>query len=457
MAEAVGKATGRPGICFVTRGPGATNASPGIHIAQQDSTPMILFVGQVARDVRRSARRCRNSTTAPCSAAWRNGRPKSTIAARVPEIVSRAFYAATGGRPGPVVIGLPEDMLTRARRGRGCAARSKPVETWPGQPELAKLAELARAGRAADPDPRRQPLDASSACAAMQPISPSGSRCRSRPAIGGCRCSIRCIPATPATSASAANPKLVARVEGGRPRGAASAAGSAKLPSQGYTLFDIPAPQTKLVHIHPGAEELGRRLPAASGDPRGADRFAAALAKRCSAPASMSWREQTAAAHARLSGVDATRRPTSRAASISAPSWSGCAKISPPTRSCATAPAIMPPGSIASIASAVLPRTSRRPRPRWDTACPAAVAMKRLYPDRTVHLGQRRRRFPDERPGVRDRRAVRAADHRHRLRQRHLRHDPDAPGARISRPRLRDRTAQSRISPPMPARSAASA
>ena len=79
MAEAVGKATGRPGICFVTRGPGATNASAGIHIARQDSTPMIVFVGQVARDTCASARRSRSSTTARCSARSPNGRPRSTI------------------------------------------------------------------------------------------------------------------------------------------------------------------------------------------------------------------------------------------------------------------------------------------------------------------------------------------------------------------------------------------
>src|SRR5438034_10552432 len=77
MAEAVGKATGRPGICFVTRGPGATNAAPGLHIAQQDSTPMILFVGQVARG-RGIARPSRNSITARCSVRWPSGRPRST-------------------------------------------------------------------------------------------------------------------------------------------------------------------------------------------------------------------------------------------------------------------------------------------------------------------------------------------------------------------------------------------
>src|SRR5215475_13016444 len=111
MAEAVGKATGRPGVCFVTRGPGATNASPGIHIAQQDSTPMIVFVGQVARDMREreAFQELDYRAVFGTMAKWAT---EIDDAARVPEIVSRAFYTATNGRPGPVVIALPEDMLT---------------------------------------------------------------------------------------------------------------------------------------------------------------------------------------------------------------------------------------------------------------------------------------------------------------------------------------------------------
>src|ERR1700681_1142390 len=140
MAEAVGKATGRPGVCFVTRGPGATNASPGIHIAQQDSTPLIMFVGQVARETRsRDAFQeldCRAVFGA--MAKWATEIDDS---ARVPEIVSRAFYTATSGRPGPVVIALPEDMLTE-RVAVPDAPPFEPVETRPGQPEMARLEQL---------------------------------------------------------------------------------------------------------------------------------------------------------------------------------------------------------------------------------------------------------------------------------------------------------------------------
>src|SRR5690349_11388927 len=103
MAEAVGKATGRPGICFVTRGPGATNASPGIHIARQDSTPMILFVGQVTRETREreAFQEIDVRGTFGSIAKWAT---EIDDPARVTEIVSRAFYTATSGRPGPVVI-----------------------------------------------------------------------------------------------------------------------------------------------------------------------------------------------------------------------------------------------------------------------------------------------------------------------------------------------------------------
>src|ERR1700751_2108257 len=110
MAEAVGKATGRPGICFVTRGPGATNASAGIHIARQDSTPMIVFVGQVAREMREreAFQELDSRAVFGTMAKWAT---EIHDAARIPEIVSRAFPTATSGRPGPVVVALPEDML----------------------------------------------------------------------------------------------------------------------------------------------------------------------------------------------------------------------------------------------------------------------------------------------------------------------------------------------------------
>ena len=196
MAEAVGKATGRPGICFVTRGPGATNASPGIHIARQDFTPMIVFVGQVARDIH-EREAFQELDYRPCSARSPNGRPRSTIRRAFPNW-SRALSTATSGRPGPVVIALPEDMLTervivpdapRFERGRDLARGAhRHVATaealWAAE---SGGASAAAAGRTAPARP----------CS----VSPSASPCRSSTPFGAGICSTRRIRTTPAISA----------------------------------------------------------------------------------------------------------------------------------------------------------------------------------------------------------------------------------------------------------------
>src|SRR3954462_1095360 len=140
MAEAVGKATGRPGICFVTRGPGASNAAAGLHVARQDSTPMILFVGQVGRDMREreAFQELDYRAVFGSIAKWVT---EIDDPARIPELVSRAFYTAANGRPGPVVIALPEDMLTE-RVVTVAAPAFEPVEIWPGLADMAKLQKL---------------------------------------------------------------------------------------------------------------------------------------------------------------------------------------------------------------------------------------------------------------------------------------------------------------------------
>src|SRR5437868_2043308 len=110
MAEAYGKLTGRPGVCFVTRGPGATNASAGVHIAHQDSTPMILFIGQVGRGAldREAFQEVEYRLMFAPLCKWV---AQIERADRIPEYLSRAFHLATAGRPGPVVLALPEDVL----------------------------------------------------------------------------------------------------------------------------------------------------------------------------------------------------------------------------------------------------------------------------------------------------------------------------------------------------------
>jgi acetolactate synthase-1/2/3 large subunit len=140
MAEAVGKITGRPGICFVTRGPGATNASAGIHIARQDSSPMIVFVGQVGREMREreAFQELDYRAVFGTMAKWAT---EIDDPSRIPEIVSRAFHTACNGRPGPVVIALPEDML-RERVSVPDATAFTPVEISPGKDEMNRLQEL---------------------------------------------------------------------------------------------------------------------------------------------------------------------------------------------------------------------------------------------------------------------------------------------------------------------------
>ena len=140
MADAYAKLTGRPGICFVTRGPGATNASVGIHTARQDSSPVILFVGQVARQM--------SEREAFQEIDFRRmyGQMSKWVAqiddpSRIPEMVSRAFHTAVSGRPGPVVLALPEDMqVERAAAPEvGCY---REIQASPSEADMASLSNM---------------------------------------------------------------------------------------------------------------------------------------------------------------------------------------------------------------------------------------------------------------------------------------------------------------------------
>ena len=253
MAEAVGKLTGRPGICFVTRGPGATNASPGIHIAKQDSTPMILFVGQIARDMREreAFQELDYRAVFGTMTKWAT---EIDDAARIPEIVSRAFHTATNGRPGPVVIALPEDMLTE-RVTVPDASAFEPIETWPGLTDMTRLQKLLWAARA--------PIMILGGSRWSQAASDAVARFAERfgvPIATTFRRSHLFDPLHPYYAGDLGigpNPKLLARIQaadlvvvvGGR---------LGELPSQSYTLFDIPNPRPTFVHVHPSIEELGR-------------------------------------------------------------------------------------------------------------------------------------------------------------------------------------------------------
>ena len=292
MAETVGKITGRPGICFVTRGPGATNASAGIHIARQDSSPMIVFVGQVGREMREreAFQELDYRAVFGTMAKWAT---EIDDPARIPEIVSRAFHTACNGRPGPVVIALPEDML-RERVSVPDATAFEPVEIWPGESDMRRLQDLL--------------------AAAKRPIALiGGSRWTEQSTIAMMRFAERFAlpvattfrrghlfdalhPCYAGDFGIGPNPKLLARVKGadlvlligGR---------FSEMPSQSYSVFDIPEPQTKLVHVHPGAEELGRVYHAHLAINAAPTAFCMALEK-LQAPKEAPWRGESDTAHA---------------------------------------------------------------------------------------------------------------------------------------------------------------
>src|SRR5471030_1601059 len=252
-AEAVGKATGRPGVVFCTRGPGATNASAGIHIAKQDSTPLIVFVGQVGREMRdrEAFQELDYRAVFGTMTKWTT---EIDDAARIPEIVSRAFYTATNGRPGPVVIALPEDMLTD-RVTVSDAAPFEPVETWPGLTDMSRLQKMLWAAKKpivlAGGSRWSEQATAALARFAERFALPIATTFRRQHLFDALH------PCCAGDLGFGPNPKLLARLKGAD---LVLMIGSrmSEMASQSYTLFEIPEPQMKLVHVHPGAEELGR-------------------------------------------------------------------------------------------------------------------------------------------------------------------------------------------------------
>ncbi|WP_442756759.1 thiamine pyrophosphate-binding protein [Methylocystis sp. JAN1] len=291
MADAYGKATGRPGICFVTRGPGAANAFAGVHIGQHDSTPMILFIGQIERSNRE-----RGAFQEVDYRAMFGGQTKWTAeiddGARMAEYVSRAFHVAMGGRPGPVALALPKDMLEERAPAVDCPAAAQ-IETAPGADSMARLAALI--------DDAERPLvivggarwDEAASREMMEwarafdiPVATSYRRLPLFDPLHECYAG---------DLGLAANPKLVARAResdlfilvGGR---------LGEIPSQGYKLFDIPTPQTRLVHVYPQAEEFGRVYAPALAIHASPKPFVAALAS-LNPPRTIRWADETRAAH----------------------------------------------------------------------------------------------------------------------------------------------------------------
>ena len=264
MAEAAGKLTGRPGIALVTRGPGACNAAIGLHTAFQDSTPMILFIGQVGGDFveREAFQEVDYRRMFGPMAKWV---AQIDRADRVPEYVARAFATATSGRPGPVVLALPEDMLDAT----AVVADARPYRAVHGAPSPEQLARLAAL------------LDAS-----VAPIVIAGG-----PGWSASTCAdLRAFAEAHALPVACAfrfqdvfdnrHDHYVGDVGIGIAPGLASMIRESDLvialgprlgemTTSGYTLLEAPVPRQPLVHVHPDPEEHGRVyqavLPIAAG------------------------------------------------------------------------------------------------------------------------------------------------------------------------------------------------
>lgn len=289
-AEVAGKLTGRPGLCFVTRGPGAANAMSGVHVAAQDSTPMILFVGQVARGFRH-----REAFQEIDVAALFGSVAKWAVdiddPARIPELVSRAIRVATQGRPGPVVLGLPEDMLTE-RAEVADAPAVTPVETWPGLADMAQLQKMLWAAK------RPVALVGGSRWseAAVKRFTRFAERFALPVAVTFRRHDL--FPADHPSYAGdlgiAPNPALLERV---RAADLVLLIGSrlSEASSQGYETLGVPAPRQTLIHVHADANELGRIYQPALAINASPNAFAAAL-EAVQPPQTIAWEAESEAA-----------------------------------------------------------------------------------------------------------------------------------------------------------------
>jgi acetolactate synthase-1/2/3 large subunit len=296
MAEAHGKMTGRPGICFVTRGPGATNASIGVHNAFQDSTPMVLFVGDVGSDFRdREAFQevDYGSFFGPSTKGFAKRVERIDDASRIPEYIARAFATAMNGRPGPVVLVLPEDMLRSTTEARPLA-RVEAVEPWSDPGALRTLRELLMKSQ--------RPMVIAGgggwtpqAAQALQRFAenwklPVANAFRFQDTFDNHH------PLYAGDVGIAINPKLGERI---KQSDLIIAIGPrlGEMTTSGYTLLEAPKAKQTLVHIHASAEELNRVYQADLAINAGMSAAARSL-EVLSAPPELPWEAWAAAANA---------------------------------------------------------------------------------------------------------------------------------------------------------------
>jgi acetolactate synthase-1/2/3 large subunit len=291
MAEAWAKVTGRPGICFVTRGPGATNASIGVHTAMQDSTPLILFIGQVPGEFsdRESFQEMDYRHMFGPMAKWV---AQIDCPERMHEYVSHAFHLAMSGRPGPVVLALPEDMLTQT----AAVADVSPYQVVQASPSAGDMAKLGRMLEQA-----KQPLVilggtvwTREACSDLQAFAESSGL--------PVACSFRFQDLFDnrhdhyvGDVGIGINPKLAERV---RTTDVLLVIGArlGEMTTGAYTLVEPPRPKQKLVHVHAGAEELGRVYQGELLINSGMPQIAAALTRlKVDGAAWRAWRERARA------------------------------------------------------------------------------------------------------------------------------------------------------------------
>lgn len=300
MAEAYGKLTGEPGVLFVTRGPGATNGAIGVHTGLQDSTPMVVFIGQVPGEFseREAFQEIDYRRMYGQMAKWV---AQIDRVERIPEFVSRAFHTAMAGRPGPVVLALPEDALF-SQAAVADVPRFHTVRPAPSPADMAGLKDLL--GKAKNPFVLLGGggWDAISARRLQKWIEANGL------AAGT---SFRCQDLFDNRSANYAgdvgigiNPALAERV---READVLLVVGArlGEMTTSAYTLVEAPVPRQALIHVHAGAEELGRVYRPALPINSGMAQFVEALEKISFANAG--WRTGTEALHQSYLGWIAPR------------------------------------------------------------------------------------------------------------------------------------------------------
>ena len=273
MAAAWGKLTGQPGLCMVTRGPGVTNASIGVHTAMQDSAPMILFVGQVGTDMkgREAFQEIDYRAVFGTMAKWA---VEIDDADRIPEILARAWTTALTGRPGPVVIALPEDMLTRLTEARPLTGPTRVAEPAPDAATMAEVQAMLRAAK--------RPLILMGGCnwtpagqAALQGFAEASDI----PVIAAFRYQDQFDNFSPAYAGEAGvgMPAPVRRLILEADLILAINVRFGEMTTDGYTLLTVPVPVQKLIHVHGSDREIGKVYQPTLGIQAGPNAFAAAL------------------------------------------------------------------------------------------------------------------------------------------------------------------------------------